>query len=131
MVHAVNRMPVLIDQMGGASAWELRYEEGTLTGVVAGSGTYRNELDEASGRLSELLDELAALVVGDPGLAIEIGISAAVFDNAAANTELAKARGVTARNALIRAGVDPSRIRTLIGDDEGEVLRFVVAVAEP
>ena len=129
-VHVANRIPMLIARMGVAAEWSLVYEDGELVGTWVGEGSFRGKQPDGSVRLDNLLDEIGALLVGNPDLVIEVEVSTAIFDTVEANVELARRRGFATLNALVRRGVDPERITNAVGDAEGEVLRFVVANAE-
>ena len=118
--------------MGSAERWALRYDGADVNGLVAGEGIFRGRQSDPTLRVESLVGELAALRLGNPMLTIEVEISTQVADAPEANVELARRRGFSVLNLLVRAGVDPERISTTVGDDddEGEVLRFRLAVAD-
>lgn len=129
--YVVHRLSAMVTHLALTGRWSLRYEGSVVTGAVLGEGLFRGFDSEPTVRLERVLDDLAAVLVGDPDLTIAFDV---VVVAAAENTDadlatrgdVARQRADSVFNLLMRAGVDPERITTTVGLGDGEVLRFRV-----
>ena len=127
---AVTRLDDLVQILVGAEQWSLSYENEALSGEWVGKGLFPRDPDKPpTATAVDLVDEIAALMVGDPRLELTIEVGSVVRNNGSTDAEMARLRAAAIAVALIRRGVDPDRI-TAGGIDEGEVLRFLLEPAE-
>ena len=109
-VYLMARVPQLVARVDVADEWTLTYNGGQLSGLVAGEGLFRGRQADPTARVESLLEELATLLIGNPTLVIEVETTTQAADDPDANTELARRRGFSVFNVLVRAGIDPDRI---------------------
>jgi hypothetical protein len=122
--YATSRLTRLITRFGAAASWSLEVDAGSLMGSAADGGFFKGMRPEPTDRAEALIEELAAQLLADPALGIEIEVAAPSPGGAAGNVELAASRIGELVEALVRAGVDPDRITTSAGRTEGDLLWF-------
>lgn len=127
---ALTRLDELVALLGTGELWSLTYEDEHLSGERVGGGLFRADPDRpptAAG--SRFLAEVAGMMIGDPRLELAIEVGSAVRDDGSTDLEMAAKRAGAIADALMRMGVDPDRM-TVVGIDDGEVLRFSLEPAE-
>jgi hypothetical protein len=128
--YPATRLPYLIARIGVASTWALDLGTDTVSGSLAADPLFRGTTPDPTSRARALLDELAAQLLADATMQIDIELSDASPGDTAVGTKVVRRRLNRLAETLVRAGIDPDRITTSIGDTEDAQLRFRLIATE-
>ncbi len=130
-VYLLARLPQLIDALGGAAEWTLRFDGESLGGTASGGRAFHANRVRPTAALAGLVELLAELMQADPHLRIEVGVHVTLREDSNVDgTALARERADAIADHLVRLGIHPGRITASPAAGDGELLRFQLIPAD-